>query len=115
MEDQNEPPVVLLSQTPRFPGEPNINLTLVRVAEDAPPGPIRVLSSELLTYDEQDGFTRLRLRGGRFLDVKESTDQIDRLIRAAASGSGFALQLQVRKTTPEISRPCDDDGLEWHF
>jgi len=46
---------------------------------------VMVTASHLLTYAENPGFTRLRLRGGRTLEVRETTDHIDRLIRAAAN------------------------------
>ena len=39
----------------------------------------------MITYDQQIGFTRLRLTKGRVLEVREGTDQIDRLIRGAAA------------------------------
>jgi len=41
--------------------------------------------SELIAYSEQSGFTRLNLTGSKILDVKETTWQIDLLVRAAAS------------------------------
>lgn len=41
----------------------------------------------MLTYDQQIGFTRLRLCGGRNLEVKESTGEIDQLVRLAATRS----------------------------
>ena len=42
-----------------------------------------VLVSQLIAYAQNDGFTRLRLTGGRMLDVKETTDRIDFLVRRA--------------------------------
>lgn len=46
-----------------------------------------VLLSHLLTYAEERGFTRLRLVGGLEMQVRETTDQIDRLVRMAATRS----------------------------
>lgn len=46
-----------------------------------------VLLSQLLTYAEERGFTRLRLVGGLEMQVRETTDQIDRLVRTAATRS----------------------------
>jgi hypothetical protein len=73
----------MLNQTLGLVSEPNISLTPVRVAEGNPPVAIRVLTSQLITYNQQNGFTRLRLTGRRVLEVKESTDEIDRLVRSA--------------------------------
>jgi hypothetical protein len=46
---------------------------------------VSVIAAQLLTYAENQGATRLRLTGGRVLEVRETTDHIDRLIRAASS------------------------------
>ena len=75
----------MLNANPGLSRQPNINLTLKQVSEGNPSGLIRVLTSQLISYDQQSGFTRLRLTGGRVLDVKESTDQIDRLVRNATA------------------------------
>ncbi len=68
---------------------PVIRLTLARGQD----GIIQVSPSQLLTYNQQIGFTTLRLSGGRLLEVKESTDEIDRLIRAAATNPVLALRV----------------------
>jgi len=39
---------------------------------------------ELIAYSQDYNFTRLNLIGGKVLEVKETTDEIDRLVRAAA-------------------------------
>ena len=62
-----------------------VNLTLRATAESHPGGMVSVLASRLIAYEQQMGFTRLKLTDGSVLDVKESTDQIDRLVRNAAS------------------------------
>jgi hypothetical protein len=82
----------MLDRTPRSSDEPNISLTLARATEGNPGGTIRVPASQLIAYSEQTGFTRLKLAGGKVLDVREGTDQIDRLVRAAASQADPALQ-----------------------
>ena len=44
-------------------------------------------TSELLAYEAHTGFTRLRLLGRKVVDVKEDTQEIDRLVRQGASAS----------------------------
>jgi hypothetical protein len=64
-----------------------IRLTLTQ----AEPGQvaIEVGIADFIAYSQNTGFTRLNLKGGKVLDVKETTDQIDRLVRlASGSGSG---------------------------
>ena len=51
--------------------------------------PVSVLVSEMIAYSQGSDFTRLNLTGGKVLDVKETTDVIDRLVRAAASPSNL--------------------------
>lgn len=65
--------------------ELGIDLTLVRGADGNPSCTIRVQAAQMITYDQQVGFTRLRLTKGRVLEVREGTDQIDRLVRGAAA------------------------------
>jgi hypothetical protein len=48
-------------------------------------GDVHVTISQLIAYSQNDGFTRLRLTGGKMLDVKETTDRIDYLIRCACA------------------------------
>jgi hypothetical protein len=69
---------------------PMISLTLMQGKEDLPPGPVRVKAAQLIAYEQQQGFTRLRMRGATWLDVKETTDEIDRLVRVAASAAPLA-------------------------
>ncbi|HXT10607.1 MAG TPA: hypothetical protein VN873_03520 [Candidatus Angelobacter sp.] len=59
---------------------PSVHLTPVEINElnDG-----TVLISQLIAYAQNNGFTRLRLTGGRMLDVKETTDRIDFLVRRA--------------------------------
>ncbi len=72
-------------QTPGPSRELSINLTLVRDAQGNPSISIRVQAAQMITYEEQSGFTRLRLTGGRVLEVREGTGQIDRLVRGATT------------------------------
>ena len=62
-----------------------IPLTLVQTASGQPVATIRVRVAEFITYSEQPGFTRLKLTGGKTLDVKETTGQIDLLVRTAST------------------------------
>jgi hypothetical protein len=65
--------------------ELSIALTLVMDETGRPSVAIQVEPKQMIAYDQNMGFTRLRLTGKKVLEVKESTDQIDRLIREAAS------------------------------
>jgi len=60
---------------------PNIHLTPASkgISEVAVP------VSKMICYSQETGFTRLRLTGGQTLDVKESTECIDLLVRQATS------------------------------
>ena len=83
----------MLNQTLGPARELSIVLTLVRDADGNPSCSIRIQAAQMLTYDLQIGFTRLRLTKGRVLEVREGTDQIDRLVRGAAANlAGKALQ-----------------------
>ena len=92
-QSESERTFFMVDQAPKSAHEPKtISLTLAKVSEGNPGGTVRVPASRLLAYDQQMGFTRLKLTGGTVLDVKQSTDQIDRLVRAAASKGNPALQ-----------------------
>ena len=75
----------MLNQTLEPARELSIDLTLVRGADGNQSCSIRVQAAQMITYDQQIGFTRLRLTRGRVIEVRESTDQIDRLIRSASA------------------------------
>lgn len=62
-----------------------IALTLVRDEAGNPAMTIQVQPAQMIAYDQEQGFTRLRLTGKKVVEVKESTDQIDRLVRGAAA------------------------------
>ena len=62
---------------------PRIGLTLT-LAESGQ-AIVEVGITEFIAYSQNTGFTRLNLTGGKVLDVKETTDQIDRLVRIASS------------------------------
>jgi hypothetical protein len=59
--------------------------------------PVIVAIDELIAYSQGSNFTRLNLTGRKVLDVKETTDEIDRLVRAATS--------QISLLTAEIPTP----------
>lgn len=61
---------------------PSVRLTPAGKTET--PG-ININSWRMISYSEMEGFTRLRLSGGQTLDVKETTDRIDYLVRQAWS------------------------------
>ena len=46
--------------------------------------------SDLIAYSEHFGYTRLNLVGRRVLDVKETTAEIDRLVREASQRPVFS-------------------------
>ena len=75
----------MLNQTLEPARELSIDLTLVRGAEGNPSCSIRIQAAQMITYDQQIGFTRLRLTKGSVLEVREGTDQIDRLVRGAVA------------------------------
>ena len=53
------------------------------------PNGIDVSVTELLSYSQHQGFTRLRLTGQKTLDVQETTERIDRLVRDASVPPGL--------------------------
>lgn len=61
---------------------PSVRLT---PATEFEPAGITIIVSQMISYTQEAGFTRLRLTGGKTLDVKETTDRIDHLVRRAAS------------------------------
>jgi hypothetical protein len=65
--------------------ELGIALTLVKDEAGNPSVIVQIQPKQMITYRQQLGFTQLRLTGHKVLEVKESTDQIDHLIRGAAS------------------------------
>lgn len=46
---------------------------------------ITIVIGQMISYSQEVGFTRLRLTGGKTVDVKETTDRIDHLVRRASS------------------------------
>ena len=63
---------------------PSVRLT--PAVEMGPTG-VSVIVSQMISYSQETGFTRLRLTGRKTLDVKETTDRIDELVRRASSGA----------------------------
>lgn len=64
---------------------PTIDLTIINAVTGRIAGVVAMQISRLLSYKQHIGFTRLRLTAGWYLDVRESTDEIDRRVRLAAS------------------------------
>ena len=62
-----------------------IALTLVKDEAGNPSARVQIHPAQMISYRQQPGFTQLRLTGYKVLEVKESTDQIDLLVRGAAS------------------------------
>lgn len=62
-------------------------LPCIRLTPATEPGAIgiTIVISQLISYSQEVGYTRLRLTGGKTLDVKETTDRIDHLVRRASS------------------------------
>ena len=69
----------------RSPLTHRISLTPARA--ELAQSPVSIAVSEMIAYSQWSDFTRLNLTGGKVLDVKETTDAIDRLVRAAAAQS----------------------------
>jgi hypothetical protein len=69
--------------------------------------PLSVTLDELISYSQGANCTRLSLTGRRVLEVKETTDQIDRLVRAAASRSTF---IQEEHDVLDQFRPKDGES-----
>ena len=61
---------------------PSIRLT---PAADSGQVGITIVISQMISYSQEVGYTRLRLTGGKTVDVKETTDRIDHLVRRASS------------------------------
>jgi hypothetical protein len=80
-------PVVSVSSANK--GVPTIALTAAPHQLGQQPQPVSMPLSELIAYSWDGTNTRLNLAGRKVLHVKETTDQIDRLVRAAATQTGF--------------------------
>ena len=103
---------------------PKIHLTLKQGAQGQLVVGISI--SEFIAYSQNSGFTRLNLTGGKVLEVKETTDQIDRLVRAASSQPNPASQETFpafnqtfhemansdTENTPEMAQQTEFPGLE---
>ena len=68
----------------RLEYRPVIRLTPVKVGEGQSAEPMTLPAFELIAYSQGLEHTRLHLIGRRTLDVKETTEEIDRLVRSAA-------------------------------
>jgi hypothetical protein len=69
-------------------GKPSLSLPTRRIGltpVQAEQHLVSVSIAEMIAYSQESDFTRLNLIGGKVLNVKETTDQIDRLVRVAAA------------------------------
>lgn len=64
---------------------PRVYLTAAHAEIGQRPQPVSLGLSEFISYSREGNRTRLSLAGRKVLLVKETTDKIDRLVRAAAS------------------------------
>lgn len=69
---------------------PTVDLTIINGENGRIAGVVAMKISRLLSYQQRIGFTRLRLTAGWYVDVRESTDEIDRRVRLAVSQNDFA-------------------------
>ena len=74
--------VLMTNNLNQSPFAQSIQLTPIDPSEE---GVISVIISQLITYAQEQGFTRLRLTGGKTLEVQETTGHIDQLVRSAAA------------------------------
>jgi hypothetical protein len=75
-------PIAVERTAPQPLAVPRISLTLTQT--ESGELVVNVGITEFIAYSQNTGFTRLNLTGGKVLDVKETTDQIDRLVRLAS-------------------------------
>src|ERR1700677_2381771 len=89
---------------------PKIHLTLKQGAQGQLV--VGVSINEFIAYSQNTGFTRLNLIGGKVLEVQETTDQIDRLMRAASSHQNTLKQdpaLAYDQTSGKTSLPAEPE------
>jgi hypothetical protein len=87
---------------------PKIHLTLIQGQQGQLV--VGVSISEFIAYSQNAGFTRLNLTGGKILEVKESTDQIDRLVRAASSQPNALTHEPVPGFDQAFSAAADEEA-----
>ena len=61
---------------------------------------IHLTLGQLIAYSQDYNFTRLNLTGGKVLEVRETTAEIDRLVRAAAAQSDLPLRKPAPRRSP---------------
>lgn len=71
----------MISSPHQLLSAPSIRLTPVKAAEQQE---ISVPVFQLIAYGQEQGFTRVRMTGGKTIDVQETTDRIDSLVRSAS-------------------------------
>ena len=65
--------------------QPVVRLTPAKAGRDSM-AQVVLQCADLIAYWQDLGFTRLHLRGRRILEVRETTNEIDVLVRSAAAG-----------------------------
>ena len=76
----------MTSESPNCILEPNVHLTIAGAGLEHPSdSKVQVYLRQFITYTQEPSSTRLTLVGRMVLNVKETTDEIDRLIRTAAT------------------------------
>jgi hypothetical protein len=101
----------LAEENPSRPAAtPKIHLTLTQGQQGQLV--VGVSISEFIAYSQNVGFTRLNLTGGKVLEVKESTDQIDRLVRAASSQPNALAHEPVPGFDQAFSTAADEEAGE---
>jgi len=92
----------------RTMNSPTIHLTLKQGAQGQLV--VGVSINEFIAYSQNTGFTRLNLIGGKVLEVQETTDQIDRMVREASSQQNTLKQdpaLAFEQTRGKTAAPAE--------
>jgi hypothetical protein len=88
------------SKTSRPSSAPKIHLTLSQ--SHTGQLAVGVSLTEFIAYSSAPGFTRLRLTGGKELEVKETTDQIDRLVREVSRQGYSSAAAAIPEIKPDV-------------
>jgi hypothetical protein len=64
--------------------QPIVRLTPVKAVDGQQGGQLLLPTYEIIAYSQGQAHTRLHLTGRRMVEVKETTQEIDLLVRAAA-------------------------------
>src|SRR5215470_6803409 len=95
----------MANQTSEHQLRAEIGLTLSEKNRNLPArSAIRLRAEEFISYETGVNCTRVRLTERRVITVKESTDQIDRLLRQAQTSFRIP-QLLISKKQAQANRP----------